>query len=82
MLWLKVDLNILVVFIINTDTNTALAEVLYQRRILNVAMSQGLMDARTGASHTTGGPGYTSHTWFLINNINYINNNYINAMSW
>ena len=56
MLWIKVDLNILVVFIINTHTNTALAEVLYQRRILNVRTSQGLMDGDAGASHTTGGP--------------------------
>ena len=56
MLWLKVDLNILVVFIINTHTNTALAEVLYQRRILNVRTSPGLMDAHARASRTTGGP--------------------------
>ena len=33
-----------------------LAEVLYQRRILNVRTSPGLMDAHARASDTTGGP--------------------------
>ena len=53
----EVNLNIFGVFIINIHTNMVLAEVLYQRRILNVRMSRGLMDGYACASqHTTGGP--------------------------
>ena len=54
----EVNLNILRVFIINIHTNMVLAEVLYQRRILNVRMSRGLMDGYACASQhtTTGGP--------------------------
>ena len=53
---IEVNLNIFVVFIINIQTNMVLAEVLYQRRILNVRTSPGLMDAHARASYTTGGP--------------------------
>ena len=63
-----VNLSICVVFIINIHTNMVLGEVLYQRRILNVRMSPALMDAHQRASHTTGGPGYTRHTPFLMDN--------------
>ena len=63
----EMSLDIFGVFIINIDnTNMVLGEVLYQRRILNVRMSLGLMDAHQRASHTTiGGPTYTT---FLMDN--------------
>ena len=68
----EMSLDIFGVFIINIDnTNMVLGEVLYQRRILNVRMSLGLMDAHQRASHTTtGGPTYTRHmhTTFLMDN--------------